>query len=227
MSRPFENLEERLLKAGIAPRHVRRYIRELEDHFADLIATQNERGYGEPDASLRARALLGEDDELFEAMARCREFRSLPARAPWLVFGLMPPVLIVAGLLIAGLTMAAVAAPLHGPQMPLPAWCAPVAKALSDFANYAAGPLTALFLLATAWRQRLSGAWPVLGVIMAVVFGVVTTLDVVMPHGTSNGAVSVQMGIAFPAVLRSIRFVVAAILTAASVWLWKRRRGFA
>ena len=33
----FDHLSERLLRAGIAPRHVRRYARELSDHFDDLV----------------------------------------------------------------------------------------------------------------------------------------------------------------------------------------------
>ena len=34
----FEALRETLLQGGIAPRHVRRYLRELDDHLADLTA---------------------------------------------------------------------------------------------------------------------------------------------------------------------------------------------
>ena len=37
---PFEALSETLLRAGIAPRHVRRCLRELGDHLADLSEAQ-------------------------------------------------------------------------------------------------------------------------------------------------------------------------------------------
>ena len=33
MSAPFEALEDRLLRGGIAPRHVKRYLRELHEHL--------------------------------------------------------------------------------------------------------------------------------------------------------------------------------------------------
>jgi len=39
---PFEELRERLLTAGIAPRHVRRYLAELSDHLDDLILAQRD-----------------------------------------------------------------------------------------------------------------------------------------------------------------------------------------
>ena len=39
MSQPdFTRLSETLLRGGIAPKHVRRYINELQDHADDLIA---------------------------------------------------------------------------------------------------------------------------------------------------------------------------------------------
>ena len=36
----FPELRERLLRAGVAPRHVRRYLNELGDHFTDLRAEE-------------------------------------------------------------------------------------------------------------------------------------------------------------------------------------------
>src|SRR3954470_19062621 len=92
----FEGLRETLLKGGIAPRHVRRYLGELSEHLEDLIKEQQALGYDAEDADVRARALLGEDPELAAAMLEQKRFRSLPARAPWLVFLLLPPVLTAA-----------------------------------------------------------------------------------------------------------------------------------
>src|ERR1700754_3444929 len=88
----FEALREILLKGGIAPRHVRRYLAELSEHLNDLTERQRAQGYEGEDAELRARALLGEDRELAAAMLEQRSLRSIAARAPWLVFGLLPPV---------------------------------------------------------------------------------------------------------------------------------------
>src|SRR5215475_10676972 len=90
---PFETLAESLLKGGIAPRHVRRYVRELDEHLDDLTAEQRANGYDGEDAALRARARLGEDAELAQAMLDQPGMKSWPARLPWLVFLLLPPVL--------------------------------------------------------------------------------------------------------------------------------------
>ena len=90
MSAPFEALEDRLLRGGIAPRHVKRYLRELDEHLSDITDAQAAAGHDAPTAAARARAALGPDEELADAMLKRRDFRSLSARFPWLVFGVLP-----------------------------------------------------------------------------------------------------------------------------------------
>ena len=90
---PFDAVAETLLKGGIAPRHVRRYVRELADHLDDLTAQQRAAGYDGEEARTRARARLGDDSELAQAMLEQPGMRSWPARMPWLMFLLLPPIL--------------------------------------------------------------------------------------------------------------------------------------
>ena len=92
----FPALRERLLRAGIAPRHVRRYLSELTDHLADLTAEERTRGLSPSDARAAALARLGTTDTLAEAMTSQPRFQSLSARAPWAVFSLTPLVLLAA-----------------------------------------------------------------------------------------------------------------------------------
>jgi hypothetical protein len=95
MSQPrFDRLSERLLHAGIAPRHVRRYVRELGDHFDDLVREEKAGGATRELAETRALSRLGNDDALADAMLSRPELRSLTARYPWAVFGIGPIVLL-------------------------------------------------------------------------------------------------------------------------------------
>ncbi len=73
---PFEDLREKLLRAGVAPRHVRRYLTELNEHLADLIQVQHGTGHTGEEAVLRARAALGTDDDLAGAMINRRGVKS-------------------------------------------------------------------------------------------------------------------------------------------------------
>jgi len=90
----FDRLSERLLHAGIAPRHVHRYARELRDHFDDLVREEKAGGATRELAETRALSRLGNDDDLAAAMLSRPELRSLTARYPWAVFGLGPIVLL-------------------------------------------------------------------------------------------------------------------------------------
>jgi hypothetical protein len=90
MSKPFSELRERLLEAGVAPRHVRRYLRELADHLADLTTEEQRADRNQADAESAALLRLGTMDDLAKAMIERREFQSWSARAPWAIFGLAP-----------------------------------------------------------------------------------------------------------------------------------------
>ena len=78
----FDRLSERLLQAGIAPRHVRRYVRELGDHFDDLVREERAGGAGRELAETRALSRLGNDDDSGRCHAVAARLRSLTARFP-------------------------------------------------------------------------------------------------------------------------------------------------
>lgn len=90
MAKPFNELRERLLRAGVAPRHVRRYLTELAEHLADLTAEEEHAGRSRADAESAAFVRLGGMDDLARAMIEQRQFQSWCARAPWATFGFAP-----------------------------------------------------------------------------------------------------------------------------------------
>src|SRR5487761_1357617 len=96
MAKPLNELRERLLRAGVAPRHVRRYLAELADHLADLRAEEERAGRSRADAESAAHVRLGGMDDLAKAMIEQRQFQSWCVRAPWAMFGLAP-ILLLAG----------------------------------------------------------------------------------------------------------------------------------
>src|SRR5580765_2656323 len=96
MARQFHELRERLLRAGVAPRHVRRYIAELADHFADLREEEERAGRSREDAKSAAMARIGEPDDLVKAVTGQRHFQSWCGRVPWATFGLAPLLILAA-----------------------------------------------------------------------------------------------------------------------------------
>lgn len=90
MAKRFDELRERLLRAGVAPRHVRRYVKELSEHLADLKAEEERAGRSPADAEAAGLARLGSAEELAKAMIGTRQFQSWSVRAPWAAFALVP-----------------------------------------------------------------------------------------------------------------------------------------
>ena len=101
MPKPFDELREQLLRGGVAPRHVRRYIAELADHLADLLAEENRPGRSPADVEAAAMARLGSIDNLANAMIEQRQFQSWCARAPWAMFSIAPALILAAAWAVA------------------------------------------------------------------------------------------------------------------------------
>jgi hypothetical protein len=180
MHSEFEALRETLLREGVAPRHVRRYLVELRDHLADLTARERASGHDAKDAAIRARAALGDDQTLSRAMLERPGSRSLCARAPWAVFGLLPPLAAVAAsLLVMGLPLAiARIHPLvtHGPA-PAPDWFRALTDLIVNLVNYGLGLLIAIPFIVIALRQRMGLAWPLAGITLVAIFASLLTAD--------------------------------------------------
>ncbi len=174
----FRQLEDRLLRGGIAPRHVKRYLRELTEHLADLTQAQSDLGYDAADAASRARAALGPDAELADAMLKQRDFRSISARFPWAVFAVLPPLLVSLAffLLLPVMITLGHLGGAFGPKnkliLPVPAWFDGTMVALTFAANMLIGTALAFLLARMAARQRMNMIWPLLSMALILILGV-------------------------------------------------------
>lgn len=189
----FEAVAEILLKGGIAPRHVRRYVRELDDHLDDLVHHQRESGHAEEDAASRARALLGSDAELSAAMLSQPGLRSWPARLPWLFFIVLPPLAVLALFFAAILPLVGLAHFGHmttGQGIAAPEWFRLLARSMAFVGNLLLAPALSILLVAVALRQRLPMRWPLLAVSLIAVMGM--RYDVSFPPSGNHGG---QLGI--------------------------------
>jgi hypothetical protein len=166
MAKPFDELRERLLRAGVAPRHARRYLSELRDHMSDLKDEEKNVGRSLVDAEAAALARLGSIDALAEAMIEQRQFQSWSARAPWTMFTLAPLLLLAVAYYVSLLVL------WSGWQIFLPGADTPFAR-IDGFAVFYLGlgrwiyfgaPVFAGWgILIIAARQRFNALWPIAG----------------------------------------------------------------
>jgi hypothetical protein len=174
MQKQLVDLRERLLRAGVAPRHVQRYLNELTDHLADLRTEAQAAGMTSSQAQAAAFQRLGSTDELAQAMLAKPELLAWTARVPWAVFSVGPLALLGGSYLIAcvllwtGWQMFLPDAktpfvPIHGPAIiyfglgRLLFWTSPI------FVGWAIG--------AFAGRQRSRIFWPATGMMLAALIG--------------------------------------------------------
>lgn len=175
MSRSFAELRERLLRAGVAPQHVRRYLAELADHLADLRAEEERAGASAVDAERSALARLGGIEALAAAMIDQRRFQALSARAPWAAFALAPLAVLAGAYFIAGTIL------LTGWKIFLPQSASPFVGPLHGLAipyfavgrmDYFLAPVLVGWAIAIlAARQRSPRIWPIAGLVLIALAG--------------------------------------------------------
>jgi hypothetical protein len=182
------DLRERLLVAGVAPRHVRRYLRELSEHHDDARRAELARGLDEAAADAAAWARLGSEDSLAQSMLARPELRSKGARFPALVFGL-GPVLTWLGIVVATAALARLlSAPAgvdHAVEVDKPAGWQQAALAFCMLYVRVFPVVLGVVVLLAAARRRLPVYWPLAG--SALVNVLAGTLTVQFMGATAIG----------------------------------------
>jgi hypothetical protein len=180
MTKRFHELRERLLQAGVAPRHVRRYLAELTDHFADLRTEEEHAGRSRADAESAALLRLGAMDDLAKAMTEQPQFQSWCARAPWATFGL-GPVFLLGLVWCAAMFLLWSGWQIFLPGVDTPFGSRPGTHRIFEVANiyfqvdrliyFGAPILVGWGIGLIAARQRFNALWPTVGLVLIALMG--------------------------------------------------------
>jgi hypothetical protein len=158
----LEELSEPLLRAGVAPRVVQRYLRELEDHYDDALREELAGGADPAAAAQAAWARLGDTEQLLRSALARPELRSVRARFPGVVFGAGAVVGWLAALVLALGATALTHALLLDSGL-TPGWH----RAWTDGLCFICARVVPVALIAAmfvdAARQRLASRWPLAG----------------------------------------------------------------
>ncbi len=159
MPKAFSELRERLLRAGVAPRHVQRYLVELADHFVDLRGEEERAGRSRAEAEAAALVRIGATNDLVNAMTQQRHYQAWCVRAPWAAFGLAPLFTLVGAWFVASvLHLSAMNEPFHG---------YPVYRMRAAALLFLCAPILIGWGMAfIAAHQRFRTIWPTLGLIV-------------------------------------------------------------
>jgi hypothetical protein len=173
-------MAERLLRGGVGLRHVRRTLRELRDHRADLVARLMEQGYDQDSAARDARIELGDREQLATQMLSRPELRSRARRFALLVFLLGPVPMVCAGGLLALLAMEGILLA-FGLTSPDARPTEVEMSAVRVMLQWTVPVIVGLFLCRTAARRRLSDFWPACAIVLVALSSAATRFQAVVP----------------------------------------------
>lgn len=192
MPDPLHDLAPALLRAGLSPRHVRRYIGELADHRDDLVDHLLSEGLSPEAARREAERRLGSFDALLLPMLADRRFRSPAARFPAL-FYLILPLALQAGLVVGGILALLLAA-----QTGLRPLIADLGSGLG-LLLLATPVVIAWATLAAARRRHAPRLWPLLGAFAGAALAAAAQVSVISPAPGAAGQIGLTL--ALPALL--------------------------
>jgi hypothetical protein len=197
----FRSLEERLLNAGIAPRHVRRLVMELASHHESLVEEEMARGQPIELARSVARDRLGTDDEIARKVLEEPGLRSWGARWPLTICGLAPLLGLCAS---AGAILATLVAAFEINNRLHTGWAtdtsgtAPWARHATEgigwLIMYGLPVLWSCALAQYAATRRLGRLWPLTGFVMTAALGAATHVTVIWPGPGVRGLLSGGLG---------------------------------
>ena len=233
MALRFDELRERLLRAGVAPRHVRRYLRELSEHLADLQAEEERAGKSTAEAGAAALARLGGVDALAKAMIEKRQLQAWSARAPWAMFSAGPLACLAGAYLIACSIL------WTGWQIFLPGTKTPFVPVdglavfyfgVGRMIYWGAPVLVGWGIGVMAARQRLNATWPLAGLALIALVGCTAQVHAIraaIPGGSGRLSMSLTVGASYEENLGRLMYALAIFAVTALpyfAWRWKRER---
>ena len=232
MPRPINQLRERLLRAGVAPRHVRRYLAELSDHLADLRTEEQQAGLDPAAAESAALSRLGSVDDLAQAMTGQPPFRAWCARAPWAFFGFAPLLTLAAAWFVALFILwSGWQLFLHGSPTPFVRTHGGLPEiyfGLGRMIYYWSPVLIGWAVAFVAARQRLRPGWPTLGLALIALAGAAsrvhagrTALSGVAAHVSMSFSFGNSFQDIFHGLLRALIILAVALLP---YLIWRLQR---
>lgn len=183
----LQSMGDDLLRAGLSPAHVQRYLRELAEHRDDIVEHLVANGATPEMARAEADRRLGSSEALLLPMLANPRFRSLAARWPALVYFAMP-LLGQLALIAFGLCLLLLAT-----ETPLRANILDLGNALAVLAQ-AAPVLFAWAIFYSAYRRHASRLWPVAGALSSVVLAVMISITISPAQLARPGEISVAIG---------------------------------
>lgn len=230
-------LRLRLLRGGVAPKHVNRTLKELRHHFADLEQKALSEGLSQTDAAAQAVKQLGDPELIIEEALARPELRSWAYRWPWVIYGMFPVValaLVVVGSIVvvgsllglaqsnSGLSPAAFANALFDQW-----WARALLETWRVSMVYVLPVVFAGALCIFAAKRDAPILWPTIGVFLILFLGFSYNLSFTPPPAPDQLAqigAGIGFGTGWLLSVRVLRLMIPLVLVLGPYYWWRQRQ---
>jgi hypothetical protein len=222
----LDKLGERLLRSGVAPRHVRRALFELKGHFADLVDELQSKGCSRAESESQAWVRLGSDDTFVASVLARPELRSWAHRWPWLAFAVLPLVTFIALFVLSMVLLAGVLTFSEHALGVMPGssvglhW---VEAAFLSSALWIAPLVAGAIACFQAARRGAPILWPVVGTMITGLLGAMTNASFDSSPATPRGALSAGIGLSSATMFSILGRATVTIAVVLIPYLWWQR----
>ena len=198
----WRSIRYQLLKGGIAPSDTVRTIRELKEHYSDLINRAIEDGISEREAEQRASLALGDEQTLVAEFLNKPELRSFSSRHPKVSYLLGPTTTALASIGVFALLLYFLASSRTwlssmSAGVEIAWWEKVLLEGLLIFNCYLLVPLLAIATVVFAKQRITKPLWPALGILVLVILGSGWAYTLSWPTDALRGSLSINWGYSF------------------------------
>ena len=227
VDRRFSELREELLRAGVAPRKIRRAVLEIESHFQQLVDEEVARGSSDHYARSEAHRLLGSNQTLVQHYAARPEFRAWSRRWPAVWFTL---VALAAYLALSISSLAILHTVVEHMSVYLShVYIAPEVTYRIDLMArivflWLFSWFVAIAFAVLAYRRRVALHWPIAGIVALSILASLINVTVTLTGGPTPGEYGAGIGFSTRSLPGQMtRAVIIASLVSVPLWLATRR----
>ena len=233
----LRGLRKRLLRGGVAPKHVKRTLKELRYHFADLEQKALAEGSSRKEAATQAAKGIGDPELIIEEALARPELKSWAYRWPCGVYGVLPGILLaltVVGSILVVSTFLALAESASGLSPTAFAnalfdrlWARSLLEIWTAVMVYVVPSVFAGGLCVFAAKRDAPILWPALGVFLIVFLGFAYNLSVTPPPAPDQpGQIVAGIGLSRDWLLsvRVLRLLVPLVLVLGPYYWWHQRQ---
>ncbi|WP_079212690.1 hypothetical protein [Brucella pituitosa] len=215
MDSQLEELREKLLSQGVAPRFAGRLVVELSQHYNDICEELVAHGFSHERAEIIARHRVGDIDDLADAMLEQPLLRSWIHRVPVILF------LSSVAALAAGIVLCLFALHKLGDLLPSGKGQA-VGDAVAFFCASILPLICGWSVVFLSLKRRLRSFWPIAALFVLSAITSSLYIATIIPGSGISGLIHVELGVSLAKFTPFVNYLLLTLLPYLAIMQWRQ-----